>query len=301
MAALPICFLVSPDDIQGGVHALTIDGQATLNAFFVDSHAGGSGASRALYEAGEQVLGAALSLLQQCDCQHGCTRCGIDPCDSCAPGSQRDRQAGIELLQQILGVTILPGAQVMLAKPERQVTQAPRHLYLNLTTQKASDDVGGWQHKHLLGLGIVVIYDTADESYHVYSEETADTLMAHLQQAELIISFNTRDFDYQVLQPYTDVPLPSLPTYAMLDEIQRVLGYRLSFKHLLKETLGMERPDDRLDTVAWYRHAQSEAIVAACRRDIDWMRNLIRHGSSTGSLRYRDRMDMQHEIPLNLP
>ncbi|WP_089937098.1 Zn-binding domain-containing protein [Candidatus Entotheonella palauensis] len=300
MAVLPVCLLISPDNIQGGVHALTHDGQANLNAFFVDSHMGGSGASRALYEAGEQVLSAALSLMQQCDCQHGCPQCGIDRCDSCASGIQRDREAGIELLQQVLGVTIVPASQAMLT-PLTESGQTPRHLYLNLTTQKASDDVGGWQHKHLLGLGIAVIYDTADASYHVYTEETIDALIAHLQRADLIISFNTRDFDYQILQPYTDVQLPSLSTYAMLDEIQHALGYRLSFKHLLKETLGVERPDDRLDTVAWYRHAQSEAIIAACRRDIDWMRDLIRHISHTGSLRYRDRTGIQHEILLTLP
>ncbi len=300
MAVLPVCFLIVPDDIQGGVHALTHDGQHHLNAFFVDSHAGGSGASRALYEAGEQVLRGALSLLQQCDCQHGCPRCGVDRCDSCASGNLRDRDAGIELLQQILGVTIVPASQVMLTAPN-ELTQTPRHLYLNLTTQKASDDVGGWQHKHLLGLGIAVIYDTADATYHVYTEETIEALMAHLQRADLIISFNIRDFDYQVLQPYTDVPLPSLPTYAMLDEIQHALGYRLSFKHLLQETLSVERPDDRLDTVAWYRHAQSEAIITACQRDIDWMRDLIRHISDTGLLRYRDRTGVQHDILLTLP
>jgi DEAD/DEAH box helicase domain-containing protein len=300
MAILPVCLLISPDDVQGGVHALTHDGQAQLNAFFVDSHAGGSGASHALYDAGEPILSAALSLMQQCDCQHGCPHCAVDQCDSCAFGIQRDRHAGIELLQQILGVTLIPASQFMLNLPAKS-TQTPRHLYLNLTTQKASDDVGGWQHKHLLGLGIAVIYDTADASYHVYTEESMEALITHLQQGDLIISFNTHDFDYQVLQPYTNVPLPSLPTYAMLDEIQRTLGYRLSFKHLLQETLDVERPDDRLDTVTWYRHAQSEAIITACRRDIDWMRDLIRHIRHTGSLRYRDRTGVQHEVSLTLP
>lgn len=300
MAVLPVCLLISPDDVQGGIHTLTHDGQASLNAFFVDSHAGGSGASRALYEAGEPILGAALSLMQQCDCPYGCPRCSVDRCDSCAPGTRRDRHAGIELLQQVLGVTIVPAAQVMLTTATKPM-QTPRHLYLHLTTQKAADDVGGWQHKHLLGLGIAVIYDTGDASYRVYTEETIEALIAHLQQADLIIGFNTRDFDYQVLQPYTDVPLPSLPTYAMLDELQRALGYRLSFKHLLQETLGVERPDDRLATVAWYRHTQSETIITACRRDIDWMRDLIRHLSHTGSLRYRDRTGVQHEILLTLP
>ncbi len=300
MAVLPVCLRLSPDDIQGGVHALTHDGQANLNAFFVDSHTGGSGASRALYEAGEQILSAALSLMQQCDCQAGCPRCGVERCDACTSGAQRDRDAGIKLLQQVLGVTIVPASQVMLT-PLPKATSTSRHLYLNLTTQKASDDVGGWQHKHLLGLGIAVVYDTVDASYHVYTEETIEALIAHLQRADLIISFNTLDFDYQVLQPYTDVQLPSLPTYAMLDEVQRALGHRLSFKHLLQETLGVERPDDRLDTVAWYRHAQSETIITTCRRDIDWMRDLVRHISATGSLRHRDRTGTQHEVLLTSP
>jgi hypothetical protein len=63
----------------------------------------------------------------------------------------------------------------------------------------------------------------------------------------------------------------------------------------------VERPDDRLDTVAWFRQAQSEAIITACRRDIDWMRDLIRHISHTGSLQYRDRTGIQHDILLTLP
>ena len=300
LAALPLCLLISSEAVQGGVHALAHDGEAHLHAFFIDSHAGGSGACRALYEAGVAVLIAALSLLQQCDCEHGCPRCGVERCDSCAPGAQRDREAGMEWLQQALGLTIAPAAQVMLTAPA-EPAQTPRHLYLSLTTQKASDDVGGWQHKHLLGLGIAVVYDTADASYRVYTEETVEALMAHLQRAALVISFNTRDFDYQVLQPYTETPLPSLPTYAMLDEIQRALGYRLSFNHVLQETLGVERPDDRLDTVAWHRSAQSEAIIAACRRDIDWMRDLIRHIHDAGALRYRDRAGAQHDLLLTLP
>ena len=300
LAAASVCLLISPEDVQGGVHALTHDGQAHLHAFFIDSPAGGCGASRALYDAGDAMLIAALSLLQQCDCEHGCPRCGVERCDSCAPGAQRDREAGIEWLQQALGLTIAPASQVMLNAPETPAP-TPRHLYLSLTTQNVSDDVGGWQHKHLLGLGIAVVYDTADASYRVYTEETVEALMAHLQRADLVLSFNTRDFDYQVLQPYTDAPLPSLPTYAMLDEIQRALGYRLSFKHVLQETLGVERPDDRLDTVAWHRSAQSEAIIAACRRDIDWMCDLVRRIHDAGGLRYRDRAGAQHDLLLTLP
>ena len=46
------------------------------------------------------------------------------------------------------------------------------------------------------------------------------TELASLHEADLVVGFNTRDFDYQVLQPYTDMPLAMLPTLAVLDEVQ---------------------------------------------------------------------------------
>ena len=69
--------------------------------------------------------------------------------------------------------------------------------------------------------GVAVTYDTREARYNVYTAETVAALLTSLREADLVIGFNTRDFDYQVLQPYTDVPLATLPTLAVLDEVQR--------------------------------------------------------------------------------
>ena len=111
-----------------------------------------------------------------------------------------------------------------------QERQRPRHIYLSLTTQKSAEDVGGWQHKHLLGLGVAVTYDTQDKRYRVYTTETVEALLASLCQADLVIGFNLRDFDYQVLQPYATASLATLPTLALLDEVQQGLGFRAQFE-----------------------------------------------------------------------
>ena len=50
-----------------------------------------------------------------------------------------------------------------------------------------------------------------------------------------------------------------------------------------------------------WRQAQSEAIITACQRDLDWMRDLVHHIRHTGSLRYRDRTGIQHDVLLTLP
>ena len=72
-------------------------------------------------------------------------------------------------------------------------------------------------------------YDTQDGLYRVYTAETVEDLLASLRLADLVIGFNLRDFDYQVLQPYTTASLAALPTLALLDAVQEELGYRAEF------------------------------------------------------------------------
>jgi DEAD/DEAH box helicase domain-containing protein len=180
-----------------------------------------------------------------------------------------------------------------------QPIQTARHVYLVLSTQKSAEDVGGWQHKHLLGLGVAVTYDTRAGQYNVYTAETAASLLASLREAELVIGFNTRDFDYQVLQPYSEVPLATLPTLAVLDAVQHTLGFRLSFRHLVQETLGIERPDDSLRTLQWYQEGDRERIVQQGCRDLELLRALVRYGASTGTVLYRDAAGVRTTIPVH--
>jgi DEAD/DEAH box helicase domain-containing protein len=182
---------------------------------------------------------------------------------------------------------------------DRRTRVGPRYIYLGVTTQKASDDVGGWQHKHLLGLALAMTYDVVEDRYCIYTEETVDQLIDQLHHADGIIGFNTRDFDYQVLQAYTERPLPSLPTCAMLEDVQQALGYRLSLRHLVYETLGIDRPDDSLQTVTWYREGHTERLIELCRRDINLIRDLVRHGAVAGTLQYSDRTGTKGSIPVH--
>lgn len=297
LAGLPLLFRHGIEDIRGGVYTPEIEGERGLEAVFVDAHAGGNGISADIYQAHEHVFRAALHLLLQCDCTDGCSRCiSGHRCDTCKAGEVLDRQAGIRLLQQMLGEAV-PQFETVMLHPRQDHT--PRRLYLCVTTQKSAEEVGGWQHKHLLGLGLAMTYDTQDKSYHVYTEETVNLLVASLRQADLIIGFNTRDFDYQVLQPYTDMPLPMLPTYAMLDEVQKALGYRVNFRHLVSETLDIERPDDSGLTLQWYQEGNTERLIQLCRRDTDLMRDLVRHICTTGTLDYRDRSGTRRTVSVN--
>jgi DEAD/DEAH box helicase domain-containing protein len=295
LAGLPLLLLSDANTLRGGVY----EDAAGVEAVLSDAQAGGNGTCAFLYQAHERILRVALQILLNCDCSNGCSRCvAMQRCDTCESEGNLQRQAGIYLLQRLLAETVPTFTSVAEdAAPQR--LQTARHVYLVLSTQKSAEDVGGWQHKHLLGLGVAVTYDTREGRYNVYTAETVAALLASLREADLVIGFNTRDFDYQVLQPYTDAPLATLPTLAVLDEVQHTLGFRLSLRHLVKETLGIERPNDSLRTLQWYQAGERERIVQQCRRDLELLRELVRYGTGTGMVFYRDQAGVRTAVPVH--
>lgn len=306
LASLPLVLVQAGLRLTGGLYEGPASGSRPPPAVFLDLQDGGNGLSACLYRAHQRILRVALQLLLQCTCAYGCHRCTTDVrCDTCSRGVGIGRQAGIGLLQSMLQETVpsLAGvstrSEAVTADVAAPQARQGHQVYLSLSTQNSAEDVGGWQHKHLLGLAVAVTFDTSDERYRVYTAETAGALVECLQAAELILGFNLRDFDYQVLQPYTSVLLANLPTLAILDEVQRALGFRLSFSHLVQQTLGVERPDDGLQTIRWFRQGARDRVVEACRRDIELLRALVAHGSRTGTLLYRDHAGQRQTVAVN--
>lgn len=295
LAGLPLLLLSAANSVRGGVY----EDAAGVEAVFSEAQAGGNGTCAFLYQAHERLLRVALQILLNCDCRDSCSRCmAMQRCDTCESEGSVQRQAGIHLLQRLVAEAVPTFASVA-EDATPQPIQTVRHVYLVLSTQKSAEDVGGWQHKHLLGLGVAVTYVTREGRYNVYTAETFAALLASLREADLVIGFNTRDFDYQVLQPYTDVPLATLPTLAVLDEVQQTLGFRLSLRHLVKETLGIERPNDSLRTLQWYQEGERERIVQQCRRDLELLRELVRYGTDTGTVFYRDQAGVRTAVPVH--
>jgi DEAD/DEAH box helicase domain-containing protein len=90
-----------------------------------------------------------------------------------------------------------------------------------------------------------------------------------------------------------------LPTLAILDEVQQALGSRLSFSHLVQETLGIDRPDESLQTLQWFRQGDRDRLVQYCRRDIAYLRALLQQGAHTGQIMYRDSADARQALAVH--
>jgi DEAD/DEAH box helicase domain-containing protein len=115
--------------------------------------------------------------------------------------------------------------------------------------------------------------------------------MAHLKNADLIVGFNIIKFDYGVLSAYTGIDLRELPTFDILEDIYKRLGFRIGLDHLARETIDQAKSGDGLQAVEWFRQGEMEKLTDYCRQDVIATRDLFMYGLEKGSLIYRTKKD----------
>ena len=175
------------------------------------------------------------------------------------------------------------------AKNSPKISKEQRILYFDLETQKSAEDVGGWGNIHDMKLAVGVVWDSCEQEYFSYQENTALQLVEKLQTADLVVGFNVKKFDYGVLQPYADFDLDEITTFDMLIDINKKLGHRLSLNHLAENTLNAKKSADGLVSLQWYKEGEIDKIIKYCKQDVEITRDLFLYGESHGYVKYSTR------------
>lgn len=162
-------------------------------------------------------------------------------------------------------------------------------IYFDLETQKSAQEVGGWSHIDRLKLAIAVTFSTADQQYTTFQESDVEALINQLTQADCIVGFNLKAFDYVVLRPYTSANLWHLPTFDMLEQVRRALGFRLCLDALAKETLQESKSADGLQSVRWWKAGRTDLVAEYCRKDVEITKRLHEYACQNGHLLFRGR------------
>jgi DEAD/DEAH box helicase domain-containing protein len=283
------------------VHHPQVKGPAV---FLYDGQPGGIGISRALFERAEPLLRATLDAIVRCACEEGCPSCIHSP--RCGAGNRPlDQGASQRVLDLVLSGEPLPVGTSREAEteepiPSRETEEAEpgRVLLLDIETQRSAEEVGGWHNTHLMRLALAVIYDVQEERFETYTEKRATELLDRLFDAELVVGFNIRRFDYGVLGAYAARPLEELVTFDLLEDLHRRLGRRVSLAHLAEETLGEAKGGDGLQAIEWFRAGELEKLETYCRRDVELVRDLMAFGEREGHVRIRTRDGVLVRVPV---
>jgi DEAD/DEAH box helicase domain-containing protein len=171
-----------------------------------------------------------------------------------------------------------------------EVAGPPRTVLFDIETLRSATDVGGWGFAHRMGVAIGVVCYLEEGRFEIFPESQVRALVEALRSASLVIGFNIRRFDYQVLSGYTGEDYSrTLPTFDLLEDLHSRLGFRIGMGHLALETLGYPKSADGLQSLAWVREGRLDLVEEYCRKDVEILRDLYLHGRREGFLLYRDK------------
>ncbi len=287
----PFFVLCDRNDI-GGI-SYSWHPQLKKSAIFIyDGYPGGAGLSEHAFEIIDKLLRKTLELIRGCGCEDGCPSCIHSP--KCGSGNRPlDKKASIEILKML-------SEDMKEKKTSRtRITSDPKLIFLDLETQKTAQEVGGWKNAHLMKVSVAVIYDSIEKRYYAFGEDDIEFLIRILEKGDLIIGFNIKRFDYRVLSAYTEEKrIFELPTFDILDDVYRRIGFRLSLDHLARNTLNKGKIGNGLLAVKWFKEGDMESLIKYCMRDVEVTKDLFYYGLEKGYLVY-SRKGKKIKIPVD--
>ncbi|MCB9803159.1 ribonuclease H-like domain-containing protein [Candidatus Nomurabacteria bacterium] len=162
-------------------------------------------------------------------------------------------------------------------------------IVLDLETKKTFDEVGGHQNQHLLGVSLVGVYSYNLDKYRGFKEEEFAELLELLKNAGLVIGFNSKFFDFPVLQPYyKDFDLSTIPHLDIMEEVVHALGHRLKLESVAQSTLGYGKSGSGLDAIVYYRNNDWEKLIKYCLDDVKVTKEIYDYGLKHGNIWYHN-------------
>jgi DEAD/DEAH box helicase domain-containing protein len=274
--------------------------------FIYDGIAGGAGLNREAFERAESLLAYTLNAIRGCTCDSGCPSCVHSP--KCGSGNRPiDKTAAIFIIEGIKHAAPADTAEddkifISAAKLSR-VPKKPAELLhygvFDLETQRSAAEVGGWHRAHLMKISCAVLYDAKEDRFIDFLENQIPQFIDHLQKLDLVIGFNIKRFDYQVLKGYSDYNFNKLNNLDILEEVEKNLGFRLSLAHLASVTLGTSKTADGLQALRWWQQRRILEIIEYCRQDVKITRDLYRYGMRNRHLLFTNRANKTLRIPVD--
>ncbi len=174
---------------------------------------------------------------------------------------------------------------------------ALKKIVLDLETQKSFEDVGGRGKNHLLKVSVCGIYDYSTDKFTIYHENELHKLAEVLQSADLIIGFNIKDFDFEVLRPYFNFDIHALPYLDIIEDVQKHLGRRIGLNIIAQGTLGLGKSGSGKEALLFWKNNRMDLLKKYCLDDVKITRDVYQYGMLNQKILYKDFFEIK-EIPV---
>jgi len=160
-------------------------------------------------------------------------------------------------------------------------------IVLDLETKKSFDEVGGFRNLVDLGVTVVGTYFYGTGRYRAFRENEMTELEEFLSKASRVIGFNVKRFDFPVLQPHLKhIRLNDMPYLDLLEDLEKILGHRVSLQSVATATLNEGKSGSGLDAIQYYRTGDFEKLIKYCLDDVRITKDVFEFGKKLGYVSY---------------
>lgn len=169
-------------------------------------------------------------------------------------------------------------------------------VYFDLETERLADEVGGWSNIEQMGIAVAVTMHSRDDSFHVYRANQSEELLNDLRAADYVVGFNSRGFDFRVLQPYVDFNLKNLNDIDLLLDIKKSAGFRIGLNNACAASFNASKSGDGVESVQWWRDGRHDEVIEYCKQDVLLTRQLHEFGAKNQHIFCKDKQGRKRTI-----
>ena len=145
---------------------------------------------------------------------------------------------------------------------------------------------------------VVGVHDSSTNEYTSYLKEDFPKLWRVLEQADMLIGYNSDSFDIPILNRYYPGDLTKIRSLDLLVEVYNALGRRLRLQSLADATLGKGKKGDGLQAMEWWDQGLYDKVREYCIEDVRITRELYDYARANGHLKYKD-LNQKREIKID--
>ena len=136
-----------------------------------------------------------------------------------------------------------------------------------------------------LDLAVVCIHDSETDEYSSYTKTELNQLWPILEQADMLIGYNSDHFDIPLLNKYYAGDLMHIKSLDLLTEIRASLGRRVKLDDIAQATLGEKKSADGLQSIVWWREGEYQKVIDYCIQDVKVTKNVYDFARKNGHVK----------------
>lgn len=180
-----------------------------------------------------------------------------------------------------------------------------RLIFWDLELLKPLEENGGWAgaKSGACGISVVCLYDSSTRRYYLYDQTQLDEAVEHLNQADLLIGFNTIDFDTVVIQNVTGRYL-TVRQFDFLQAIWDELGFRQKgwkLDDVAGRTLNLHKAGTGKFATQMAQDGEWGKLFTYCLWDVMLLIDLWNHLAAGEPLITPDESDLYLTLPCEEP